>query len=234
MGLPVLQHPAFNITIPSTNLPKSFRPFTVGEEKILLNAAASDPASDDIGDILIALRQVIQNCCLDEINVDRLASFDIEYIFIKLRQYSVSDVVELEYKDDKGNVHKVEASLKDVKIDIKERSKNITLSEKDNIAMKLGFPTFKSMVHIETSTVPQGEEAVLSISSVIKIIVSGDEVFDTENYSDAEMQVFTESLSMQQVKAVTDWVNDMPYVYIDVTLPDGTIQRIKDLPNFFD
>ena len=62
MSLPKIEHPIFKIKIPSTKKEVRFRPFLVKEEKILLIAKTSEQEND----ILLAIKQVVNNCCLDE------------------------------------------------------------------------------------------------------------------------------------------------------------------------
>ena len=94
MQLPKIQTPIFNIEIPSIKKTKKFRPFLVKEEKILLLAQQGNDS-----DLLDAITQIINNCCLEDLNISSLASFDLEYIFLKLRARSVNNLVELKYKD---------------------------------------------------------------------------------------------------------------------------------------
>ena len=82
MSLPKIQYPIFELVLPSDNSKINYRPFTVKEEKILLIAQESE----DISDKLRAIRQIINNCCLNlKKDVNNLSSFDIEYIFINIR-----------------------------------------------------------------------------------------------------------------------------------------------------
>ena len=65
--LPKLNHPIHNIEVPSLKKKKNFRPFLVKEEKILLMAKESD----DSNDILVAVKQIVNNCSLDpDFNID--------------------------------------------------------------------------------------------------------------------------------------------------------------------
>ena len=45
-----------------------------------------------------AVKQIIRNCILQDIDVDKLSTFDIEYIFIQLRSKSVGNIIQLNYK----------------------------------------------------------------------------------------------------------------------------------------
>ena len=40
--------------------------------------------SDKEADIFSAIKQIVNVCSLDDLDVDRLAIFDLEYIFLKL------------------------------------------------------------------------------------------------------------------------------------------------------
>jgi len=86
MALPKISVPTFALNIPSKNKKKTFRPFLVKEEKILLMAQQGNEQ-----DMIDAIKQIINNCCVEDINVDSLATFDIEYLFLKLRGKSVDN-----------------------------------------------------------------------------------------------------------------------------------------------
>jgi len=77
------------LILPSTKQPIKYRPFLVKEEKILLTAQASGEPED----IVLSIRQVINNCILTEgIDIEQLTTFDLEYLFIKIRAKSVNNI----------------------------------------------------------------------------------------------------------------------------------------------
>ena len=65
MALPKIEHPLFDLTIPSTKQKIKFRPFLVKEEKILLLAQESN----NVKDMVSACKQIVTNCVIDNINV---------------------------------------------------------------------------------------------------------------------------------------------------------------------
>lgn len=93
MALPKIKHPTYSVTIPSTGQEINIRPFTVQEEKLLLMAKSSD----NVNDTVTTIKQVINNCIMENVDIDKLSTFDIEYLFIKLRAKSVGEIVDLEY-----------------------------------------------------------------------------------------------------------------------------------------
>ena len=94
MTLPKLDKPILKIEIPSTKKQMPFRPFMVKEEKILLMASESNDA--DL--IEKSIRQILQNCCLNDLDVDTLSLIEVEYYFLHLRSVSVGEVVDNKYR----------------------------------------------------------------------------------------------------------------------------------------
>ena len=92
MPLPKINAPTYELVIPSSNKKIKYRPFLVKEEKILVIAMESN----DIQDIARAVKQVLGNCIITRgIKIDKLSTFDIEYLFLNVRGKSVGETVEV-------------------------------------------------------------------------------------------------------------------------------------------
>lgn len=89
--LPIVQYPTFSCKMPSTGKQTRFRTYNVREEKLLIIALEAG----DIETIVSNVKQVINNCTFGELDVDKLASFDIEYLFLQLRAKSVGEIATL-------------------------------------------------------------------------------------------------------------------------------------------
>ena len=113
MTLPVINAPTYDLTVPSTKEKIKYRPFLVKEEKILLLAMEED----DEKTITLALKQIIENCTDGKINVDKLALFDLEFIFLRIRAKSVGETVSVSLLcDDDGETYvPVEIPLEEIK-----------------------------------------------------------------------------------------------------------------------
>ena len=85
MPLPKIDLPIFELKILSYPLPVKFRPFLVKEEKLLLMALQSS----DEESIYKTIKQVINNCLVDDVDIDKLPIFDIEYLFLNIRARSI-------------------------------------------------------------------------------------------------------------------------------------------------
>ena len=91
MALPKMNAPLYNVTIPSLKKEVKFRPFLVKEEKALLLAQQSEDSKVMVN----TLKSVIENCIVDQVDIEKLAIFDYEYLFTQIRAKSVGEEVEL-------------------------------------------------------------------------------------------------------------------------------------------
>ena len=92
MPLPKLNTPTYELTLPSSNRKVKYRPFLVKEEKILLIAMESE----DEKEMQNAVKQILKNCILTRgISVDKLAVFDIEYLYLNIRGKNVGEEIKL-------------------------------------------------------------------------------------------------------------------------------------------
>jgi hypothetical protein len=89
MKLPTLNTPKYSLKVPSTGQTIEYRPFLVKEEKVLMLAQESGKTED----MMRAMLDIIHACTFGAVDPQKLASFDLEYIFVKLRTKSVIAVV---------------------------------------------------------------------------------------------------------------------------------------------
>jgi hypothetical protein len=229
MPLPKISQPIFSLTLPSTGKTIRFRPFTVREEKLLMIAQESGERKD----IINTYKQLINNCCIDPVDVDGLASFDIEYFFINLRAKSVSNIAKvLINNEDDGQQYEVEFNLDKIEVVKKEGvTNNIKLT--DTIGVVLKYPTFETLVNNNSDKVD-----ILSIlRGCITQIYEGDEVFDVANYTAKELDEFILSLNKQQMEQIQVFFESMPKIVAKskYMMKDGTIKDvvIEGIDNFF-
>lgn len=224
MSLPKVNTPTFDIKIPSLNKEVKFRPFLIKEEKLLLIALESAKDSKDAlsssKEIANAVTNVISNCCLDkDINVKTLASFDIEYIFLKLRAKSVSEVSEINYIwKDCGNdeirnsigecVQKFEINLSELELETsQDNQKKIMITDEIGVIMK--YPT--NEIFFEMAK--QKDEISSSFDLIIACI---DQIFDSENiystkdYTKDQLKEFLDGLLGSQIENILKFFQTLP------------------------
>ena len=92
MAIPKVALPSFELVIPSTEKKIKYRPFLVKEEKLLLIALENQ---DEEG-IEKAVKELLKNCILTRgVKIEDLATFDLEYIFLRIRAASIGEEIEM-------------------------------------------------------------------------------------------------------------------------------------------
>ena len=90
MPLPKLAIPEYELELPLTGTKVTYRPFLVKEEKLLYLAMESQ----DNKQMVKAVKTIIKNCTDLKTGVDKLATFEIEYIFLRIRAKAVAEISE--------------------------------------------------------------------------------------------------------------------------------------------
>ena len=92
MTLPAITTPTYELILPSNEKKIKYRPFLVREEKILILALQSQ----DNAQITNAVKQVLKSCLVTRgVNVDKLPTFDIEYLFLNIRAKSIGESIKI-------------------------------------------------------------------------------------------------------------------------------------------
>ena len=225
MALPKITHPIFKITIPSTKQSLSFRPYTVKEEKLLLFIKNEE----NISEVIDVLKQVITNCCVETIDTEKLALFDIEYIFIKLRAKSVDSNIELNYrKGEQLTSFVVDLNSVEVKFNPKHEKKFMLY---DNVGVTMRYLSFKEMYNLENLMT----DAIIFdlFTSCIENVFDDNKVY-TE-FTKEEMDEFVLQLPRECIEKVKTFFDTMPVLehkqmvkYKDGTTEEITLSGLKD------
>lgn len=209
MALPKIKHPLYSVTIPSSKQQVSIRPFTVQEEKLLLMAKSSEKFED----VVNCMYQIVKNCIVDPIDVDKLATFDIEYLFIKLRSKSVGEVVDLEYNDTETGRVSFQVNLEEVEVKFSpEHSDKIKVY--DDIYVKMKYPTLNDMKSVNGDI--NDENIIDILYKCIEQMYDDKEVY-TE-YTKEELEDFINNLPSEGVNNITKFFDTMPAVEHKVIL----------------
>ena len=206
MSLPKIDYPSYTIKIPSLGKSVKFRPFLVKEEKLLLMAKQSENDND----ILSAVRQVVNNCAIDSnFDIDKIAIFDLEYIFLKLRAFSIDNIVKVSYKDyEDEKIYDFQIDLNQIDIKVPKGIDNtVKISEKSGILMK--YPSSKLYEDKDFLNLEKDYMFELLVRCIDKIYLE-DEVFDPSNYSRDEISEFLENLNVKAFEDMQKFLLTVP------------------------
>ena len=136
MPLPKLAIPEYELELPLTGTKVTYRPFLVKEEKLLYLAMESQ----DNKQMVKAVKTIIKNCTNLKSNVDNLATFEIEYIFLRIRAVAVGEISEFKITapDDDETSVAVKVPLQEVDVQVPDgHDKKIQLDDKVGIRNKI-------------------------------------------------------------------------------------------------
>ena len=207
MALPKISTPILSFVIPSTQEVKKFRPFLVKEEKILLLAQQGDES-----DNITALKQVINNCCHDHIDVDRLTTFDLEYLFLKLRAKSINNVVKLRFRDrEDDKIYDFDVNLDDVEIKIDPNHTN-KIKVNDEIGILMRYPDV-SMATAVGNVESADELFTKVVLYCIDSIYDKEKVYPAIESTEEELTEFLDSLDHSTFEKIQQFFDTMPKLY---------------------
>tara|TARA_B100001287_G_C22485529_1_gene436450 strand:- start:29 stop:733 length:705 start_codon:yes stop_codon:yes gene_type:complete len=205
MNLPKIETPKYELTVPSTGEEVRYRPFLVKEEKVLLIAQEAGGEAD----LLAAMGDVVTSCTFGKINVSKLASFDLEYIFLKLRAKSVGEEAEIGIKcEECDEVNKVTVNLDAVEVTKgKPLPKKIQLNETIGIVPQ--YIKVIDLINISKKT-DKGDILTASIAASIENIYDEENVYPIAEASDNDVKEFIESLNKSQIEKIEEVVSGAP------------------------
>ena len=238
MPLPTISTPTYELTLPSSSRKIKYRPFLVKEEKILIIAMESQ----DTKQIARAVKDVLAKCILTKgIKVDKLATFDIEYLFLNIRGKSVGEHIEVMVTcpDDGKTQVPMSINIDDIKVQRdKDHSSDIVLD--DTYTLKMKYPSLSEFIKTNFDQVEnmKVDDTFDLISSCIDQVYSDEETWSHQEGTKKELSDFVESLNTTQFKMVENFFTTMPKLshLVKVTNPNTNVDseiKLEGLQSFF-
>ncbi len=241
MPLPKINTPTYELTLPSNRKKVKYRPFLVREEKILVLALESE----DQKQITDAIIQIIGDCLITKnIDVTKLPTFDIEYLFLNVRSKSVGESVEVNITCPDDGKTKVETSINidDIKV-VKSKDHKLIVKLDDKYSMKLKYPSLDQFIEnnfdFEMAEPNESVSAAMSmLSSCIDMIYDEEESWDASESTKEELDDFIDQLNTKQFQEVEEFFRTMPKLShkLKVTNPQTGVESevvLEGLASFF-
>ena len=179
MPLPKIATPTYELELPSSGESLKYRPFLVKEEKVLVIALESE----DNKQITNAIKAVLKSCVLTKgIKVEKLPTFDIEYLFLNIRGKSVGEELDVNVicPDDEKTSVQVSIDLDDIQV-VKNDEHDNKIKLDNNLMMELKYPSLDQFIKSNfdfTEEVNMDQSFDLIASSIDKIY-NEEEVWST-------------------------------------------------------
>ena len=235
MALPKISVPKYKLKLPSDGRTVNFRPFLVKEEKILLLATESGDQSN----IVSAIKDIIKDCT-DITDVEKLATFDIEFVFLQIRTKSVGESVDVNVvcpDDDETNVS-ISIPLDEIKVK-KTRGHKKDLKISDEVAITMGYPTIETFVSMNFGEGAEVDQVFDMAASCVESISDANQVYDCSTVPKKELIEFFDQMNSKQFMMIQEFFEKMPKLQhtVMVTNPKTSVESevvLEGLASFFE
>ena len=237
MPLPKLEVPTYDLKLSSLKEEITFRPFLVKEEKILMMAMESKSSAD----ITQAVKDIVNECTFNKVNIDQMPMFDVEYIFLNIRAKSVGEVSKLKLlcPDDKKTYADCEINLTEVKVQVEDDHTNkIELGDGKGMIMK--YPTISSFKDTGITNITATNMLEVISTCILQIFEEkGEKVYDPKDQTQKELTEFIEQLNTKQFREVQKFFDTMPKLKHEITIKNPKTKKeskitLTGLNDFFE
>ena len=208
MPLPKVVAPTFELQL-ITGKKVKYRPFLVKEEKILL--IALEGGND--ADISSTLKSVLKSCIITRgVDVEKLPSFELEYLFLNIRGKSIGESVDLiaTCTDDNETKVPLKIKLSDIKLEVPEGHTDM-IKVNEDITIKMKYPSMQQF--LDNNFIGESldnndriDKAFDTVVDCIDTIFTLDEAWASSDCTKKELIKFIEQLNSQQFSLIEDLV----------------------------
>ncbi len=242
MPLPIVNVvPKYELVVPSTKQVITFRPYLVKEEKLLLMAFESK----SVRTIVNAMLDIVKECVYEELDVQALPTFDVEYIFLKIRAKSVGETATIGINcPECGTRNEVVINIDEIQVHFPEGLNNI-IQLTEQISIEMRYPTYRDALEASEGLLSQTEVTEQTADDIISMVTSGiaailteDSRIDTADYSKEEMLNYVNQLTSAQFTKLAKFYENLPKLNHQVSFTctncgAETNITIEDLADFF-
>ena len=237
MPLPKIATPTYELVLPSSNRKIKYRPFLVKEEKILIIALESQ----DQKQIANAVNSILSSCILTRgTKVEKLSTFDIEYLFLNVRGKSVGEHIEVMVTcpDDGKTQVPMSINIDDIKVQ-KSENHNPDIKLDDTYTLKMRYPSLNEFIKTNFNAEDiKVDDTFDLIAQCIDQVYSEEESWTQADCTKKELTEFLEQLNSSQFKEIEKFFDTMPKLShtVKVLNPNTKVESeivIEGLQNFF-
>lgn len=225
--LPKIDLPIYEIALPSNGKKIKFRPYLVKEDRLLLMAAESKEPKD----ILMATKQVVQNCVLDPKNfdVELLSMVDFDFIFVNLRARSVGEELKValtctnklprigadgepQYPPCNTNFE-ITYNLDNVTIVQPPESATKKIMLDGSVGVEMRLPNFKLLEKLAEIDDPVERELKIIEGCMSKLFDREQSIsLEKGDSTPAEIRAWIEGLTTSQFDKLKAFIENLPYL----------------------
>jgi hypothetical protein len=187
------------MTVPSSKQSVTYRPFLVKEQKSLLIALESQNRRDIVRSII----RTIESCVEEKLD-HGLTTFDVDYMFTKIRSKSVGETSKINVSCSECN--------EEIEVTTGSEKSGTIIPITDDVSVKMKYPTYDEFLLnenlSESSTVT--EALMQLIITCMDSIMTEEENISVKDETNEDIMSFLESMTSSQFEKISDFANNIP------------------------
>ena len=233
MALPKINgSPKYDMIIPSTKETVRFRPFLVKEEKVLMMAMESNDSTQ----MLKSIVDTLDACVEDGVDKQSLTTFDVEYMFTRLRAKSVGETSKVGVQcTECSESNEVVIDIDTIHVSVPEVDPMIDLG--NDIFVEMRWPSYSDIIKMNPDG-GQTEQVFAILRASLSAVHTGEERIDLKDETNAEVETFIESMTRDQFQLIQDFVSNMPTLSHDIEFNCSSCEhaisvKLEGMQSFF-
>lgn len=202
-----LDLPSYRATVPSTQKEVNITPLKVKDEKILLIAAEAK----DEKQLIDAMKRVITNNVEGE-TIDNLTSYDVEYLFLRIRAISVGETSDIQLKcsecETANNIKVDLTSIEVINLDKFENKIKLT----PTLMFEMDAPNLDKYIGLTEDI----DGLTKFLASNVKKVFHGEEVYDVGPSDIDDVVNIMNELTSDQFQEIQKYVDTIPKLSHDL------------------
>jgi len=234
--LPQVNKVQYEVELPVSKEKVKIHPFTVKEQKVLLQALEDGSAKV----IASSLFNITQSC--SDIDIKFLPGPDVEYLFIQIRMKSVGETSVISYPCDICETpNAVTVNLEEVVMKNAEGNGQTVVQLTDDIGVTMQPPVFGAVESLmEVSPELNTEILFKMVEMCIVNIFDKEEVHTRDDFDIEELGQFMDGLTGEQFEKMSKFFENLPRLGYDIKFVckdekcgyENSIE-VEGLQNFF-
>ena len=227
MALPKLNTPTYELEIPSTDEKIQYRPFLVKEEKILMMALETK----DNAQIVNAVKDIVNECTFNKVNISTMPMFDTEFIFLQIRSKSVGEISKLKLlcPDDEKTYADIELDLNEVKVQVGDDHTN-KIKLTDDMGIIMTYPSIESFADSGIQEINATNMLDVIGSCILQIYEQkGEKVYEAKDQTKKELTEFIEQLNTKQFQDVQKFFDTMPRLKHTIKIKNPKTKKTSEV-----
>lgn len=212
-SLPQIKTPEYSVTLPLSGEKVRFRPYNVGDEKILLQASSAKDQDNTfyVNNTLNVIRGSILD---DSVNIDSIPSIDIKYLLLQQRSKSVGEEIEFSYDGVPTSVN-----INDFVVVNPRKSEDFKIDIGGGVGIQMREVTFSEEINSATKSENEVDAFYELILHSIKSIYTDEDVWVVgQDITREELEEFIKPIPTTESKKLYEFVTNGPYIAVKANI----------------